>query len=281
MTNAIKSQKAFPSKPRNWAGSYSSNSIPTPTGQEAVDKIRIKTVEPSLEIHPDDHMWNTGQDWYFSVGESGLRLVEFAVSMSWLSEVTTILDLPCGHGRVARYLRSACPEARMYFCDLDRSGVDFCAKAFSGIGIQSQPELTQVMLPITNVIWVGSLFTHIDLTRTKRWMTYLTEHLTPHGVLLATFHGRWSIELQKTSPIIDCESWNEIIKSYQQTGFGYARYRDFDMGDYGISLTRPGVVCDLVSSIPGVRLLGYMERGWADTHDVVMITRNDRLRGWE
>jgi SAM-dependent methyltransferase len=246
-----------------------------------VSKENTRAVEPSTEIHPDDHMWNTGQDWYFSVGECALRVVTFAVNMSWLPRVTSILDLPCGHGRVARHLRSGCPEAQMYVCDIDPSGVDFCAETFNGIGIHSQVELTEVTLPIVDVIWVGSLFTHVDMVRTKRWLTYLAEHLTPHGVLVASFHGHWSVEMQKTSPMIDAESWDLILKSYQETGFGYAPYRDFDMGDYGVSLTRPGVVCDLVSAIPGVRLIGYMERGWADNHDVVMVTRNDRLRVWE
>jgi SAM-dependent methyltransferase len=253
-------------------------------------------------------MWHTGQDWYFSVGESGLRVIELALRMSLLPEVTSILDLPCGHGRVGRFLRAAFPKAKMYFCDLDRSGVDFCVKTFGGIGVQSQLELTDVVLPTVDVIWVGSLFTHVDISRTQRWLIYLANHLNPYGVLVATFHGQWSVEFQKKHPMIDVESWNAILnsykntgfgyapyritrtkrwliylaknlKSYKNTGFGYTPYRELDMGDYGISLTRPGVVCDLVSAIPGVRLAGYMERGWADNHDVVIITRNDRLRG--
>src|SRR5574341_2047568 len=95
-----------------------------PTGAEVMHQ-NVRVVEPSLEIHPDDHMWRTGQDWYFSVGESGLRVIELALRMSLLPEVTSILDLPCGHGRVGRFLRAAFPKAKMYFCDLDRSGVDF------------------------------------------------------------------------------------------------------------------------------------------------------------
>jgi SAM-dependent methyltransferase len=226
-------------------------------------------------------MWLTGPDWYFSVGKSGLKIVESAINMSWLSGVKSILDLPCGHGRVARYLRACYPHAKMYFCDLDPSGVAFCAKTFAGTGIQSQPELTNVHLPTVDVIWVGSLFTHVDKDRTKDWLRYLADHLNPHGVLVATFHGLWSAELQKKEPMIDPASWDLILKSYEETGFGYAPYRDFDMGNYGISLTRPAVVCDLISAIPGVRLIGYVERGWADNHDVVMITKNDRLAGWE
>jgi hypothetical protein len=41
-------------------------------------------VDPVKDIHPDDHMWNTGQDWYFPVGQSGLDIVCRAISLSWL-----------------------------------------------------------------------------------------------------------------------------------------------------------------------------------------------------
>jgi hypothetical protein len=30
------------------------------------------------------------------------------------------------------------------------------------------------------------------------------------------------------------------------------------LGDFGVSLTRPSIVCDMVSAIKGVRMLAYM-----------------------
>ncbi len=226
-------------------------------------------------------MWLTGKEWYFAVGESGLKSIKMGVALSWLQNVTSILDLPCGHGRVARYLRAAYPEAKMFFCDLEKSGVDFCTQHFGGKAVYSQPELTEVALPTVDLIWVGSLFTHIDLDRTKRWLAYLARHLSPQGVLVATFHGHWTRKYhEEILPIIDAGSWDLIMKSYGETGFGYAPYGTPGMMDYGISLTRPGVVCDIISGIPGVRLIGYTERGWADNHDVVAITKNDRFQNW-
>jgi hypothetical protein len=62
-------------------------------------------VEPIRDIHPDDHMWTTGKDWYFSVGQNALNVICRAINLSWLGKVSNILDLPCGHGSVARYLR--------------------------------------------------------------------------------------------------------------------------------------------------------------------------------
>jgi SAM-dependent methyltransferase len=234
----------------------------------------------SREIHPQDLMWIGGPEWYFSVGEDGLRVVRTAISLSWLKSISSFLDLPCGHGRVARHLRAAYPAAAGYFCDIDESGVDFCARTFAGTGIVSKPELTEVSFPSVDVIWVGSLFTHVDFDRSQRWLAYLAAHLNPQGVLVATFHGRWSVEVHKKYPMIHEAAWQRIVRDAEATGYGYAKYEDPSAGDYGISLTRPAIVCDMVDAIAGVKLIGYIERGWADNHDVVMIAKNDRLRPW-
>src|ERR1700730_2021253 len=89
-------------------------------------------------IAPDDEMYNTGPDWYFSVGESGLSCILQALACAHTPVVTSILDLPCGHGRVARYLRAAFPVASLTFSDINRSCVDFCAREFDGRGVYSQ-----------------------------------------------------------------------------------------------------------------------------------------------
>jgi len=89
-------------------------------------------MQVSQVVHADDVMWNTGQSWYYSVGESGLKAVQSVLGLSRKREVKTILDLPCGHGRVARYLRAGFPGAKLTFCDLDESGAEFCAREFGG-----------------------------------------------------------------------------------------------------------------------------------------------------
>ena len=149
-----------------------------------------KAASVSTEIHPNDVMYNTGKKHYSSVGESGLMCVLSGLSQSWRLQVERILDLPCGHGRVARHLRAAFPDACMFFSDLDHEGVDFCSKTFQGTPVYSQPDLTKVDLPSDlDVIWVGSLFTHLDAERTLAWLRHLFGALRPHGILVATFHG--------------------------------------------------------------------------------------------
>jgi hypothetical protein len=117
------------------------------------------TSQSSLD--PRDHMFNTGPDWYWAVGESGLRAVRKALTLADEPAVRRVLDLPSGHGRVGRYLRAGFPDAELFFCDIDAEGAEFCARTFGGTAIASKPALTEAVLPQQcDMIWVGSLFTH-------------------------------------------------------------------------------------------------------------------------
>lgn len=233
----------------------------------------------STVIHPDDHMWRSGQDWYFPVGESAARVLRVAAETSWLPRIGSVLDLPCGHGRVGRFLPALFPGAALYFADLDASGADFCADHFGGTAVHSRPELTEVALPKVDLIWVGSLFTHVDRARTARWLQYLCEHLNEDGVLVATFHGEWSLRMHEIYPMIAAPEWQQVTEDYRRTGYGYARYPGWEQ-DYGISLSSPEALFAIARGIPGVRVAGFMERGWAENHDVLMLARDDRARAW-
>jgi len=279
---------------------------------EAIDTIyqRLKRSTIIQTIDPSDEMWLLGQDWYFTVGESAVLAVLRALAIGSLQNVETILDLPCGHGREARYLCAAFPEASFTFCDLNRAGVDFCTKTFGGRGVYSMPDLTQVRLqgPF-DVIWIGSLFTHVDQRRTYEWMKFLCGCLGDNGVLVATFHGRWTIELQRIDGGIDRDPWRRILRDFERIGYGYAddgipmrgsgRIINFAGGvpggrilarrfcglferarGWGVSASKPEKIIKIAGDIPGVRILSYSERGWADNHDVLAVARTDRFKPW-
>jgi SAM-dependent methyltransferase len=233
------------------------------------------------QIAEDDEMYNTGKEWYFSVGFDGLRAILNVLQISNVRSIDNILDLPCGHGRVGRYLRSAFPGAEMTFCDVNRSGVDYCARTFSGRGIYSQIELERVDLGGKfDLIWVGSLFTHIDYRRYKHWMEFLIGQLSPNGVLVVTLHGPGAIQFASKYPMLSQEGWNSILSQYLLTGFGYADYGMKHLEGYGISLGKVSKTAEIVENIPGIRLLSYTERGWGDNHDVIAVQKYDRSKPW-
>ena len=185
-----------------------------------VPRTEIASLTVSKVIHPEDWMWNTGKSWYFTVGQSGLQAVNQVLAATNLTDVKRILDLPCGHGRVGRYLRTGFPHAEIVFCDIDRGGVDFCSNVFEGKGIYSEPDLTTVDVGKDyDLIWVGSLFTHLDHRRTTEWLAYLAGALSEPGVLIATFHGAWAIEVLKKNNQAMVKA---AMPDYRRGGYGYA-----------------------------------------------------------
>jgi trans-aconitate methyltransferase len=190
--------------------------------------------------------------------------------------VQSVLDLPCGHGRVLRHLVKLFPDARFHACDLDYDGVDFCAQTFGAIPVYSKAELSELDFDGRfDLIWVGSLFTHTSQVTTKRWLAHLAKYLDARGIVVATFHGRWAESVHQRSPYIGQERWEKVLGEYRSCGYGHANYVSAETPDhvdesYGVSLAKPHTLIEMVEQIPGVRIFQYAKRAWADHQDVLV-----------
>jgi len=230
-----------------------------------------------------DAMFN---QWYYQVGYSAIQVIVKAYFASSLHHVQHVLDLPCGYGRVLRHLVNLFPEAKIHASDLDVGAVDFCKSEFGVHGIYSVEELTKTELPIKyDLIWVGSLFTHTSLKVTRRWMAYLASHLSPTGIIIATFHGRWNEKVHTVAPYVQQSNWEKVLNGYHSVGFGYVDYEreenhPFIQGSYGVSLALPHVIVKEIEAISGVRVYMYVERGWSDVQDVVVFGKPDVFKKW-
>jgi hypothetical protein len=90
-------------------------------------------------------MWITGPQWYLEIGTSALDCINSALATAH-NTPTSILDLPCGHGRVCRMLRASFPDAHLTVCDLDHDAVDFCAAQFNATPVYSDEDIRRVSL---------------------------------------------------------------------------------------------------------------------------------------
>lgn len=235
-----------------------------------------KSRDVSKELHPNDVMYRTGARHYYMTGEMAIETILRGLTFSGTTQVRRALDLACGHGRVARHLATAFPEAEMYYCDIDPEYADFCAKHFNGVAIHSQSDLTKVELPKDlDPIWVASLFTHLDRQKTQVWLQFLCDHLCGHGNLVATFHGYFTEKVTDFDDQIDRE---KLTREFFATGYGYSQYKNQE--DVGISLSKPSAILDMADAIPNTKVIAYTERGWANNHDALTLTRDDRLKPW-
>ncbi len=241
----------------------------------ATERALLSSVES--RISPRDTMYAGDGAHYFKVGLSAMRALEEAMRAAKLSSAGRVLDLPCGHGRVLRFLVRRFPQAQFTACDLDRDGVDFCARTFGATPHYSDADLDALAFEARfELIWCGSLVTHLNEDATRALFRLFARHLAPGGLLVFTAHGDF---VARRMPVgeFDYMLTNAQVEAinarYDATGFGYEDYPG--QGGYGVSLTSPAWVRAQLAAVGGLREVYFRERAWDDHHDVYGFVRED------
>ena len=206
---------------------------------------------------------------YYSVGKNAVREIINACLGSYLSRVESVLDLACGHGRVARHLVKLFPYASFSAADVDGEGVDFCAEQFGAKGIHLPDDLAEFDFRHRyDVVWSGSLFTHFPRSTVKRWIDHICNNsLSPHGIFVFTLYNNPD-DLRTLYPIDGARA----LREYQENGYGFANNESSNPNDgSGLAVVQPYVALRDAGSIGSVRILSYRERAWNEHQDVVVL----------
>ncbi|MEO6994695.1 MAG: class I SAM-dependent methyltransferase [Lacunisphaera sp.] len=229
------------------------------------------------EISPGDEMFIGNEIHYFDVGESALHVIEAALfaARRQKSTIKKILDLPCGHGRVMRFLKKAFPESQLTACDLIQNGVEFCATTFGALPVVSCEAIDEIPLQGEfDLIWCGSLLTHLGEDKCASFLRLFQRLLGHRGILIFTTHGRhYERELAagRNPHGITDQQIAELLLDYRQKGFSYVDY--YSKSAYGFSLAHPSFVANHLIDHPGWLLLGYHETGWDNRQDVISVQK--------
>jgi SAM-dependent methyltransferase len=229
------------------------------------------------DISPKDQMFDN-ESSYFEVGQSALDCIRVALRAASLptEHVGHILDLPCGHGRVLRYLKAAFPLAGIAACDLHGDAVNYCAEIFGATAVYSDEDPAKVPLEPDkfDLIWVGSLLTHLDSVRWPGFLELFRRSLRPGGVVVFTTHGRIAYDWLVRGKVdyLPSALRAPLFRSYEESGFGYGHYPGET--SYGVSFSRPDWVFRQIEQIPQMRLVYLSEAAWARHHDVYGCVRD-------
>jgi SAM-dependent methyltransferase len=219
-------------------------------------------------IHPQDEMFSGNPFAYLNVGRSAIACITIPMILTGKTSVEAILDLPCGHGRVCRWLRARFPDARIVACDLLRDGVDFCAEQFGAIPVYSKVRPREIPIEERfDLIWVGSLLTHLDAPLWDEFLEFFIDRLMPNGLLVFTTHGRWPALRDGSNP--------KVREPYLKRGFGYVPMPEQEF--YGTSASSPAWVTDALVWYDTIRIVSYVERCWNDHQDMVALVKNPVL----
>lgn len=236
----------------------------------------------NLTVSKADTMLGGNDGHYLSVGQSALAAVGRTLDGA---EPRNILDLPCGFGRVTRALRARFPHAAITVSDLDRPGVAFSAHEFDARAAYSVRDFRDLDLgEAYDLIWVGSLMTHLPAAQTKHLLSALRRHLSPGGTVLVTLQGPSIIpRLRETGYGLPRGGAEAVIEGYERTGFGYCDYQggkdlygvSLTNDNYGISLTDESWIGAALGEC-GLRLHAYEVQAWDDHHDIAIARSLER-----
>jgi SAM-dependent methyltransferase len=246
---------------------------------KAVSRIerRYRRHKPSQVISPEDDMIDTRNPaspaHYMEVGRGALDLVLRSMVLCQKPSIESILDMPCGFGRELRHFVAAFPTAKAYACELYQNKIDYCAQQFGATPVLSSEDLSKVQFDRTfDLVWAGSLLTHLPEDNYLKALSLYSRVLAPGGIALITLQGRHSERMQRVEwKYMDDERFSTAASAYQASGFGHVDY-DGQPG-YGITFALPSFVLSHIETDPTISVRAYIERGWDDHQDVLVIQK--------
>ena len=211
-------------------------------------------------------------DAYFRWGESAVACIRLALLAAERGNPSSVLDFACGHGRVMRTLKAAFPDA-LTACDIDRDGVDFCARTFGAAPVYSSATQQRSRSKIDSTS-SGSVDVHPRKRPLGGFLRMFESLLQPGGMLVFTTGGRFVIEQMKAgkrSVGLDGNRQPDLIADFERTGLGIGNTSTVPAG---VSLGRRPRGSAPTRRGTGLRL-AFVERGWLSSQDVISCVRRE------
>jgi glycosyltransferase involved in cell wall biosynthesis len=245
-----------------------------------IDSLDLAAI--NLTISQADPIWNSPER-YCEIGFSGLQSILQALHAAGKEKqhIKTILDFPSGWGRVLRFIRAYFSEAEVTAGELEPEALAFLAEQFNVKTLLSHQDFSLIETDQKfDLIWCGSLITHISQPKCTQLLEFFYSILNDNGLLIFTVHGRYprNLLLQKKRDYSLTEAHIlDLLCQYETVGYGYI---DYVAGtNYGMSIVKPSKIFQILEKEAGYRIIGYNERLWDNHQDVVVCIKEPLASG--
>jgi hypothetical protein len=121
-----------------------------------------------------------------------------------------------------------------------------------------------------DLIWCGSLLTHLDLDRWQAFFSLLADCVADQGLFVFTAFGDWAASRLRAGQFtyrLGQDEIERILRSYDRDGFGYVDYPGEALS--GMSLTSAPWMFRHLETRADLRVVSYAQRAWGGHQDVV------------
>lgn len=230
-------------------------------------------------VAPDDGMYNGNDAYYLEVGANALQLIHLALATGGRPavQIKRVLDYASGFGRVLRWLRAGFPSAQIVAADADKKAVGAIKKIFDVDAFVLDRSLQEDIGRDFDLIWMGSLATHLPQEQLEALFGRLSSLLSARGIVVATTHGPYvanRIATGEKNYGLDAPGMSKILREYAATGFGFSPYPKVE--SYGISVCTASKVMSIIENAE-LRPIFYRERAWVRHQDCIAAEKGVRF----
>jgi SAM-dependent methyltransferase len=201
-------------------------------GRRVLRRVRVEMIRIAESVSPPSHnsfpipgvklRVKTTLNWFDveSHIQGGIKLAELvkqkvqAAGMA-SDSLSGVLDFGCGGGRVLRHLRQVWPNAKLFGSDVDEELIAWAKDNLSGLATWQRNTFNPPMdleANSLNVIYLFSVFTHIDAPTQLKWLEEFHRILQPNGLVLLTI-------VAVTEEFVEQYQWDD----YDPAGIAYTR----------------------------------------------------------
>jgi SAM-dependent methyltransferase len=238
------------------------------------ERYEASDVDRTVSEH-DDMLPNSNMDYYLAVGRNAIEIVTDAMVLTHRTSFSKILDMPCGGGRVTRHLVKFLPDAQLFVSDVEKAKQAAVAEQFGATAVDLAPDFSIPSERHYDLIFVGSLLTHVQEEMFGRVVGWCIEALAKDGILIATTCGRTNALMQMQRSKRTGREVPELVMRKVLAGqhaFWRARAPSERYGGtvYGTGIAPGSWVVRQIEAHADATVLGFKEGGWAGNQDAVI-----------
>jgi len=233
-------------------------------------------------IHKNDEMYSGDLEHYTKAEK---QLADMAHSMAHkYSFQGTILELPCGYGRVTRQLTRSFDPTQIHVSDSMNEAVNFCESRFGVKGhLIKGPTYDYSEIPDNyyGMAIMGSLITHFTESETERYLGLFLQKLAPKGIAIITTHGRKAYELMLDNQWFSLADQDRetMANAFENGRYAYAPYAmdtNFESETikknegYGLSLIPESWLKECAKRL-GFQILEFHPAFWDNHQDLYVV----------